>query len=55
MKFDKYHVVPENDLYEHVSSMECECSPKLKDGVVVHNSYDKREYFEDNEKFGTEQ
>jgi len=41
-----YHVIPENDSHEHETTMDCFCEPVLKDGVVVHNSYDGREYFE---------
>lgn len=39
------HVVPNNDLREHVVEAGglCPCIPRVVDGVVVHNSYDARE------------
>lgn len=41
------HVVPEQDGHPHVLCMCCECIPVINDdGVVVHNSFDKREYLE---------
>lgn len=37
-------VVPEGDLREHVENGDpCPCMPRVVDGVVVHNSYDRRE------------
>lgn len=53
----KYHVLPVNDIKPHNESMFCECAPKTikdKNGfVIVHNSFDGREYDEeDNKKFG---
>lgn len=46
------HVLPLNDLKEHMESIDCECHPKLTyvgEGnlIVTHNSYDGREHFED--------
>lgn len=45
------HVLPVNDLKEHTESDDCECQPRVEyvgEGgkVVVHNSYDGREYWE---------
>lgn len=40
------HVIPENDLKEHVPYRHCHCNPVIKDGVCVHNSFDGREVFE---------
>lgn len=38
------HVVPMNDLMGHTcDEMRCWCSPKVKEGVIVHNSADLRE------------
>lgn len=50
MSNDTIHILPLNDLKEHTESDECECHPTVKhvDGgkVVVHNSYDGREFLE---------
>jgi hypothetical protein len=46
---DPVHVLPVNDLREHVSEgIGCECRPRLIDGgaVIVHNSFDGREITE---------
>lgn len=46
---DRYHFVPTDDLKEHITSgTYCHCAPALMyDGdLVVHNSYDGREFFE---------
>jgi len=44
------HILPENDLKEHKESDDCECNPKIEyvDGgkIVIHNSYDGREFIE---------
>lgn len=54
------HVYPINDLKEHnTESNNCDCNPTLERNedntawVVIHNSWDRREYNEqDNKKFG---
>ena len=39
-----YHVIPRNDLEEHIESEYCHCSPTLTEfGIIVHNSFDGRE------------
>ena len=42
------HVVPDEDLYEHVLSYDCWCQPSLdiEYMIATHNSADKREEFE---------
>jgi len=45
------HVLPLYDLKEHTESDDCECLPRIEyvgEGgkVVVHHSYDKREFYE---------
>lgn len=40
------HVIPEADLKPHVESDCCWCDPYDDDGVVVHNSMDRREEYE---------
>lgn len=45
------HILPINDLKPHEKSTTCECEPKViyEDGemIVIHNSYDGRELFEE--------
>ena len=41
------HVYPLNDLKEHnTESSNCWCNPRIEDGVMIHNSLDRREVFE---------
>ncbi len=47
------HVVPVNDRKEHYTNGHyCHCNPRIEwaenrtDKIVVHNSYDGREFFE---------
>jgi hypothetical protein len=43
------HVVPLNDLREHIASLDCWCKPTEEDewpDVLVHNSMDRREEYE---------
>jgi hypothetical protein len=43
----RVHVVPIDDLKPHVETGQwCHCKPHIKDGVVIHNAYDGREFFE---------
>jgi hypothetical protein len=45
------HVVPTNDLREHILDGECWCNPKVGDDlVVIHNSMDERETYEEGRK-----
>lgn len=39
------HVVPSNDLREHVVEPDglCPCMPREVGGIIVHNAYDRRE------------
>ena len=48
-----YNILPIDDLIEHIESPWCWCKPKVTvDNIVIHNSADGREYFEeDNELF----
>ncbi len=49
---DTWHVVPNNDLKPHTEvGVSCKCRPRVEvvengNRVVVHNSYDGREFFE---------
>ena len=47
-----WHITPVNDLKEHKESSQCECNPSVRvcdggDLLITHNSYDKRELFEE--------
>ena len=44
-KVDGNHVYPTNDLRSH-SVTDCWCRPFEDDGVIVHNSLDRRELYE---------
>jgi len=45
-----YNILPINDLKEHIEDSTCECKPKVifENGemIIVHNSYDGREFVE---------
>lgn len=44
-----WHIIPSNDLREHTTDngIACWCQPEQnEDGLIVHNSMDKREQFE---------
>lgn len=43
-------VEPINDLAEHEESLDCLCNPYIEDDVLVHNSFDGREYAEEGQK-----
>jgi hypothetical protein len=43
------HVLPVADLRQH-SFDECWCDPQDHDGVIVHNSLDRRELYERGER-----
>lgn len=51
---DVFHVLPANDTKPHMESEACECEPRVDQyiygRIVVHNSYDKRELFERDER-----
>ena len=43
-----YHIIPLNDIKEHIDSSTCDCHPKLEelpsgDFLCIHNSWDGRE------------
>ena len=43
----KIHIYPLNDVYEHDTESEfCKCNPKIEDKLIIHNSFDGREYVE---------
>jgi hypothetical protein len=46
------HVMPLNDLKPHIY-INCKCNPRVDDeypNVIVHNSYDGREFYEKDNK-----
>lgn len=46
---NKVHVIPVDDLREHITSVDCFCKPITDDedeNVIVHNAMDKREEYE---------
>ena len=41
------HVYPLNDLQPHrLDAFRCVCGPRLVEGIVVHNAFDRRERYE---------
>lgn len=44
---DRFHVLPVNDLRDHEETAECWCNPRIAEHLVIHNSLDRREIFED--------
>ena len=44
------HILPIDDLEPHFETPDCHCHPErhpeTKDGLTVHNSFDRREYSE---------
>lgn len=41
------HVIPIDDLKSHIEAGSwCHCAPRIDKDVVIHNSYDGREFFE---------
>lgn len=46
-----FHILPVGDLKEHEEGTACECEPNVilenGDMIIVHNSYDGRELFEE--------
>lgn len=49
---DFYHVCPLNDLREHNTEdrLNCWCVPIEDGGIIIHNSMDKREEYENGRK-----
>jgi hypothetical protein len=45
---DIYHVIPINDLKDHLDNARCWCHPEVKDEgtLIVHYSLDAREFYE---------
>ena len=44
------NVIPLDDLREHVCSAGCWCKPEVDEGVIIHNSMDRREEYEEGRK-----
>ena len=46
-----YHVYPLNDLREHnTDGAECWCNPQYENDLLIHNSMDERESYEQGRK-----
>jgi hypothetical protein len=46
-----FHVYPINDFREHITEgVGCWCNPRIEDDIIVHNSMDKREEYEQGRK-----
>ena len=47
---ERYHVLPNNDIIEHVESEDCSCNPRVEfhgdRQLIIHNAMDRREVFE---------
>jgi hypothetical protein len=46
-----WHILPTNDLKEHIQDSTCHCHPKVVvmetgDLMITHSSYDHREFYE---------
>lgn len=45
-----WHILPINDIYTHEENTTCRCRPSIElengDMIVIHNSFDGREYIE---------
>jgi hypothetical protein len=40
---DPPEVIPQDDLLPHARGEDCPCKPIVREGVIVHNSFDLRE------------
>lgn len=40
------HIYPLGDLKEHELQPHCWCRPRREDGLIIHNSLDRREDYE---------
>ncbi len=50
---DKYHILPLDDTKPHIESEVCKCAPSVREKgrLIVHNSFDGREFFESENSF----
>lgn len=47
---DQSEIIPINDLRPHVEGFDCWCHPEEDDGLLIHNSMDGREDFEEGKR-----
>ena len=50
---DIWHVLPINDLRDHIESPNCWCRPKRDEEdqrIIIHNSMDNRELYEEGQR-----
>lgn len=54
LEVTQIEITPENDLQRHISSLDCDCLPVMKNQenapMLVHNSFDGREVLEGYER-----
>lgn len=44
-----YHIIPDNDLYQHTQDIGCMCNPVIDsecEEVIIHNAFDGRDITE---------
>ena len=48
----KIHVLPVDDTVEHIETQKCWCKPRVEENgqIIIHNSFDGREDFEELEE-----
>ena len=44
---DIIHVMPNNDTMPHHNSKDCPCNTRVDDRIIIHNSFDGREFSEE--------
>ena len=49
-----YHIIPIDDLRPHIENKECLCNPEIRENLLIHNSFDGREYDEEIYRKNTE-
>lgn len=44
------NIIPENDINKHIFGLSCHCQPFTKENknIIIHNSFDGREFNEEN-------
>ena len=50
MSVENWHVLPREDLRQHIESVDCWCEPIIENNIIIHNALDEREKFETGER-----
>ena len=50
IQYEIQHIYPVNDYREHIMEATCWCCPEIDGWVVIHNSMDERETYEEGRK-----